>query len=408
MKNLLTLIFVVVATITSYGQSPSKFNYQAVVRDASNGVIANQSIGVKASILFGSETGSSLYTETHTVTTGDTGVLNLIIGNGIIESGDLTTVIWNGFDFFLKIEIDPTGGTNYTLTNTSQLLSVPFALHATRADNGVSNGNTLGDMLYWDGNSWEPIAAGQQGEVLNMCGGIPRFGACVPMLNTNIVSVGDTTAIINGIITNDGGFAVSAKGVVYGTNPNPTTADTVINNTGTGNNYTVALNTLTENTTYYVRAYATNSEGTGYGNEVTIITTCSGAVDVPDTLFVGDYLISNVTNAFNGSVFGDGVTVTLQLGSSTGERKFSAVYLPDLAIGQLPMEFNFTLKCDEVNVVDNQITGLGCGPSLLLGPDPSKGTYNVGNDSVFNIIVLDDTTASCGVPTAAEFTLTKI
>jgi uncharacterized protein (TIGR02145 family) len=83
-----------------------------------------------------------------------------------------------------------------------------------------------------------------------------------------IDNITSTSATSGGNITNNGGTPVTQRGIVWGTSPNPTTASNSTNDgSGTGN-FTSNLSGLTANTTYYVRAYATNSAGTSYGNEV--------------------------------------------------------------------------------------------------------------------------------------------
>ena len=94
--------------------------------------------------------------------------------------------------------------------------------------------------------------------------------ACsVPTLSTaDVSSITSTTAISGGNITSDGGSAVTARGVCWGTASDPTIAGSKTS-FGTGNgSFTSNLTSLTENTTYYIKAYASNSVGTGYGNEI--------------------------------------------------------------------------------------------------------------------------------------------
>lgn len=95
----------------------------------------------------------------------------------------------------------------------------------------------------------------------------------VPVLTTaNVSGITQTTAVTGGNITSDGGAGVTARGVCWGTTQNPTTASpktTDGKNSGTFVSNITGLNT---NTSYYVRAYATNSEGTGYGNQVSFTT----------------------------------------------------------------------------------------------------------------------------------------
>jgi len=118
---------------STFAQAPNKFSYQAVVRNSSNGLVAGKTVGVRISILQGTATGSVVYTETQTSNTNANGLVSLEIGNGT----GFSKIDWGKGPFFIKTEFDPTGGTYYTITGTSQLLSVPFALHALTADNAI-------------------------------------------------------------------------------------------------------------------------------------------------------------------------------------------------------------------------------------------------------------------------------
>ena len=102
----------------------------------------------------------------------------------------------------------------------------------------------------------------------------------LPTVTTaSVTDITPTTAECGGNITADGGASVTSRGVCWSTHPNPTTSDShTTDGTGTGN-FTSSLSGLTPNTTYYMRAYATNSVGTAYGNEENFHTPC-GAVMV--------------------------------------------------------------------------------------------------------------------------------
>lgn len=139
-KSILSIAIAIVISFTSFAQSPEAFKYQAVTRDLSGNILANQSVSFQISILQGSSSGSSVYTETHSGTTNAFGLINLEIGNGTVVSGDFTIISWGSDLYFVKIEMDETGGTNYQLMGTSQLLSVPYSLNAKTADN-VFSGN---------------------------------------------------------------------------------------------------------------------------------------------------------------------------------------------------------------------------------------------------------------------------
>ena len=95
----------------------------------------------------------------------------------------------------------------------------------------------------------------------------------LPTLTTNAAgSITLTTAVSGGNITDDGGGEITVRGVCWSTTANPTTSDSKTENgTGTGT-FTSNLTGLSPSTTYYVRAYAINSVGTAYGNEVSLTT----------------------------------------------------------------------------------------------------------------------------------------
>lgn len=132
---------------TAFGQAPQKFSYQTVVRNASNALVANANVGIKISILQGSATGTSVYSESHTAATNANGLASIQIGGGSVLSGNLTTINWSTATYFIKTEVDPAGGTAYSISGTSQLLSVPYALSSadnkwTVYGNDISNNNS--------------------------------------------------------------------------------------------------------------------------------------------------------------------------------------------------------------------------------------------------------------------------
>lgn len=132
LKGILSLLSLIYS-LGSFSQAPQAFSYQAVIRNASNALVSSTPIGMRISILQGSATGTTIYTETHQPTSNTNGLVNVIIGSGSNPSGFFSALDWSTGLFFIKTETDPTGGTNYTITATSQLLSVPFALNS--ADN---------------------------------------------------------------------------------------------------------------------------------------------------------------------------------------------------------------------------------------------------------------------------------
>ena len=129
MKKLYPFLILLFLSLSIYAQSPEKMSYQAVVRDANNTLIANQTVGMQISILQSTITGAVVYTEIHSVDTNINGLVSLEIGNGS-SSDDFSTIDWNSGPYFIKTETDPTGGSSYTITGTSQLMSVPYAMYA--------------------------------------------------------------------------------------------------------------------------------------------------------------------------------------------------------------------------------------------------------------------------------------
>ena len=124
----------VILTAGVFAQAPQIMSYQAVIRDDGGNLVTEQEIGIKISILEGSIYGASVYVETHNTTTNMNGLVTLKIGDGSIEHGDFSSIDWSDGTYFIKTETDPAGGTIYTITSTSQLLSVPYAMHSKTAE----------------------------------------------------------------------------------------------------------------------------------------------------------------------------------------------------------------------------------------------------------------------------------
>jgi len=143
MKKLSLLLGIMVALMlnTASAQSPHKMSYQSVIRNSTFALVTNTAVGMKISILQGSATGTPVYVETHKPTTNGNGLATIEIGGGTVVSGSMTSIDWGKGPFFIKTEADPAGGTSYSITGTSQLLSVPYAEFA--GSSGTTTGNCV-------------------------------------------------------------------------------------------------------------------------------------------------------------------------------------------------------------------------------------------------------------------------
>lgn len=165
MKSKLTIFFafLLMLSLAAFSQAPNSFKYQSMVRKVDGSALANQSVKVKISILKGSTSGTSVYSEVHSSTSNAFGIVNLNIGEGSEKSGTISTIDWSTDLYFVKIEMDETGGVNYTLSSVSQLLSVPYALFAAKSGNGFSgNYNELAnkpDLSKFDKDSTNELQA---------------------------------------------------------------------------------------------------------------------------------------------------------------------------------------------------------------------------------------------------------
>lgn len=234
MKRIFAILSAVLLTASAFAQTPQKMSYQAVIRNSSDALVTNTQVGMKISILQGSATGTIVYTETQTPFINANGLLSIEIGGG----EGFSAINWANDIYFIKTETDPTGGSNYTITGTSQLLSVPYALYAKTAESitgtitetdpsfttsqaanitstdiinlgnlsGINagdqdlsglatktaladstaqirseipivpSGTDIGDMQYWNGIAWVLVPKGTVGQLLSVnATGIPEW-----------------------------------------------------------------------------------------------------------------------------------------------------------------------------------------------------------------------------------------
>ena len=192
MKKFYFLSCFILIALSGFSQSPQKFNYQAVCRNNTGGIIASQPVSLRMTIHDLTATGTVLYQETHAATTNTFGLVNISVGGGTVVSGTFATIPWGIGEKYMEVELDPAGGTTYTSIGTPQLLSVPYALYAdqsgtpgptgptgatgptggtgvdgatgavgpTGADGAtgptgyLQSGSTAGNTPYWNGSQW--------------------------------------------------------------------------------------------------------------------------------------------------------------------------------------------------------------------------------------------------------------
>jgi len=277
-----TFCFLLLTLVVKAQTPPNAFNYSAVARNAAGQPIATTTIGIQVTILKTSPTGASQYSENHFVNTDAFGLFNLVIGAGAVQSGSMATIDWSNDNYYLKVGMDATGGTNFLTMGTTQLLSVPYAMYAKSAGS-VSGGtgititsvSSAGDTLYLS-NGQSFVAGGNGGGT----------GALVlPTITTNAVTgITSNSATFGGAISNANGNQIMERGIVYSTSPNPTLgSNKIVIGNGIGTFDTISAwsyqyaHLLNPNTTYYVRAYAvTENNISAYGNEVSFNTLSVG------------------------------------------------------------------------------------------------------------------------------------
>ena len=126
--------FLLFVSLSSFAQMG--LNFQGVARNSSNAILSNQQVNLRLSILQGSSTGTVEYTETRKVTTNAQGLFNVVIGDANASSsiGDFSAISWKNNPKFLKIEMDPAGGTSFTILGTTQFQYVAYAHFANSVD----------------------------------------------------------------------------------------------------------------------------------------------------------------------------------------------------------------------------------------------------------------------------------
>ena len=252
MKRIYTILVAVLLTASVFAQTPEKMSYQAVIRNSSDQLVTNQGIGMQISILQGSATGTAVYVETHNTTTNANGLVTVEIGNGTVISGDFATINWASDVYFIQTETDPTtaGGTTYTITGTSQLLSVAYALHSKTAETITGTVNyTEADPIYTSSQA-NNITATDITNLSNLAG-TNTGDQDISGIAVNTQAIQDTASQIRADIPDVSGFLTSETDPIYtSSQANNITATDITNlsnlagtNTGDQDISGIAINT---------------------------------------------------------------------------------------------------------------------------------------------------------------------
>ena len=213
-----SVCFVLIA-VCILAQTPQAFKYQAVARDNAGNVLLIQNVSFRMTILQGDLPGTAVYSETHQVTTNEMGLVTIEVGRGTPVSGSFETINWRVTPCFMKTEIDPQGGTAYIEMGTSEILSVPYALHSGSSSSGWSvNGNsgTNPDVNFigtTDNTALKFKVNNQQAGWLDPAENA-NTGFGYQSLSGNTTGILNTAFGYQALLMNDGGFRNTATGYV--------------------------------------------------------------------------------------------------------------------------------------------------------------------------------------------------
>ena len=305
MKKILIIVSILASCLNGFSQMDYKFNYQAVVRDGSGTLVPNGStVAFRLSILAGSAAGSTMYAETQSaVINNNQGLVNLVIGDGTPTLGaslfsanfqDLT------LDRYLKVEVDPSGGTNYTDMGATKLQFVPFAAHSftsSLAEYAETAGN---------GTQWEDGASNS----ISYADGNVNIGTETPVGNSSLnVEQSLTSGIVADVTqtnTSASATAFRARNMTSGF-----TGQAIIGE-NFGGGYGIVGNTLETTTGISARSTATNGVAIDLDGFIRVNGTKTAFKTAPLVSAV-----SNITLVYGGASSTDMVFVTPVNTSST-------------------------------------------------------------------------------------------
>ncbi|MEQ8424351.1 MAG: hypothetical protein RIA63_06555, partial [Cyclobacteriaceae bacterium] len=301
-KSLLKIVVLLLAVQTiCFSQSPNAFKYQAIVRSGNGLLLSNQAVSLRISILKTSVGGEIVYSETHSVTTTETGAVNLEIGKGIIVFGDFSAILWGNDSHFVKVEMDKNGGTAFEPIGISQLLSVPYSLYSQRS----------GD------DDWDNVNNG-----ITYLGGNVGIGKSVPNFKLDVNgTINATSLIISGSplspapwIGNSSMVYFNSGNVGIGTST-PTTKLEI-----NGNNDLNLLNLRNQNNSLGINAYV--SSDTDFHGSALIGRRSRGTYLTPQTVLEGDRISGIYGSLFANGNYQNSSAIHFYVGPSPGNNSY--------------------------------------------------------------------------------------
>ena len=217
------------SAIFGWAQAPGKFNYQAIARDANGIQLTDQGISVRISVLQGSSSGTAVFSEEHSPTTNTFGLFNLQIGTGTSQTGSLSGIAWGNDSYFIEVEMDPEGGSNYSVLSNSELVSVPYALYAESvANDSVMDDDSdpanemqtlslVGDSLVLsDGGSVDMSVYDQSAEVADNAADIAQNASDIAAHNAADLDIDSTNELITNMAFSNDSLLLTEGGIDHG------------------------------------------------------------------------------------------------------------------------------------------------------------------------------------------------
>jgi|GEM_PF-6603137 len=273
----LSLLLWFVSTHLLTAQSAGLFNYQFVLRSGSGLPLSGQALAVRVEINRGNSPGVTVFREDHMDTTALDGVGSVRVGSGVLHSGmdSLRNIAWETGPYFLRVLIDTARTGAFTLMSSSELLSVPYALHADTCT--LLPGTVMGEIRYWTGSAWTGLAPSTDNAFLYYCNGLPVWNP-ITLTTTAASSIVATSFATGGVVSVVCSATVTERGVCISRAPRPAVTNTkFISGAGSGT-FSVSVTGLTAGLTYYARAYAVSPLGVFYGPEIIVTTPASARV----------------------------------------------------------------------------------------------------------------------------------